>query len=74
MTPDQCKMALAGLGIGIRDLAGLAKVSTNTVARFLRGDALRERTIDDMRRALEAAGIEFIPENGGGPGVRLRRK
>lgn len=25
------------------------------------------------RRALEAAGVEFIDENGGGPGVRLRK-
>jgi hypothetical protein len=27
-----------------------------------------------VRRALEAAGVEFIDENGGGPGVRLRRR
>jgi hypothetical protein len=26
-----------------------------------------------VRRALEDAGVEFIDENGGGPGVRLRR-
>jgi hypothetical protein len=26
------------------------------------------------RRALESAGIEFIAENGGGTGVRLRKK
>ena len=26
-----------------------------------------------VRRALEMAGVEFIDENGGGPGVRLRR-
>ena len=26
-----------------------------------------------IQRALEAAGIEFIPENGGGAGVRLRK-
>jgi hypothetical protein len=32
-------------------------------------------TPNDMavRRALEAAGVEFIEENGGGPGVRLRK-
>jgi hypothetical protein len=32
-------------------------------------------TVNDLavRRALEAAGVEFIDENGGGPGVRLRR-
>ena len=27
-----------------------------------------------VRRALETAGIEFINENGGGPGVRLRKR
>jgi hypothetical protein len=27
-----------------------------------------------IRRALEAAGVEFIDENGGGPGVRLRKR
>jgi hypothetical protein len=26
-----------------------------------------------VRRALETAGVEFIDENGGGPGVRLRK-
>ena len=29
---------------------------------------------DAIRRALENAGIEFIPENGGGAGVRLRER
>jgi len=27
-----------------------------------------------VRRALEAAGVEFIDGNGGGPGVRLRQR
>jgi hypothetical protein len=27
-----------------------------------------------VRRALESAGVEFINENGGGPGVRLRKR
>ena len=31
------------------------------------------RTVDAIRRALESAGVEFIPENGGGAGVRLRK-
>jgi hypothetical protein len=26
-----------------------------------------------VRRVLELAGVEFIDENGGGPGVRLRK-
>lgn len=73
MTPEQCKMARAGLGLGVRELAALAEVSTNTITRLERGEALYPRTIDTIRSALEAAGVQFIPENGGGAGVRLRK-
>jgi hypothetical protein len=31
-------------------------------------------TLAALRKALESAGVEFIDENGGGPGVRLRKK
>ena len=67
-------MARAALGIGVRELAAAAKVSTDTVARFERGDELKERTVEALQRALEVAGVEFIDENGGGPGVRLRKR
>jgi len=73
LLPVQCRMARAALGMGVRELAVAAKVSVDTVARFERGDELKERTIDALQRALEAAGVEFIDENGGGPGVRLRK-
>jgi transcriptional regulator with XRE-family HTH domain len=66
-------MARAALQIGIRDLAELAKVSASTIARFEAGEELKERTIDALRAALESVGIEFIAENGGGPGVRLKK-
>jgi len=69
--PLQCRMARAALGWGVRELAAAAKVSTDTVARFERGDELKERTIDALQRALEAAGIEFT--NGDQPGVRLSK-
>ena len=69
--PVQCRMARAALGWGVRELAAAAKVSTDTVARFERGDELKERTIDALQRALEAAGIEFT--NGDQPGVRLTK-
>ena len=65
-------MARAGLGLGVRELADMAKVSTNTITRFERGEPLKERTLDAIRRALESAGVEFISEDGGGAGVRLR--
>jgi transcriptional regulator with XRE-family HTH domain len=67
-------MARAALGMGVRELAAAAKVSVDTVARFERGEELKERTIDALQRALEAAGINLIAENGGGPGVRLRKR
>jgi transcriptional regulator with XRE-family HTH domain len=69
--PVQCRMARAALGLGVRELATAAKVSTDTVARFERGDQLKERTIDALQRALEAAGVEFT--NGDQPGVRLTK-
>jgi hypothetical protein len=34
----------------------------------------RRATLDVIRRAFESAGVEFIDENGGGPGVRLRKR
>ena len=69
--PVQCRMARAALGWGIRDLAAAAKVAVDTVARFERGDDLKERTIDALQREIEAAGIEFT--NGDQPGLRLTR-
>jgi transcriptional regulator with XRE-family HTH domain len=69
--PVQCRMARAALGLGVRELAATAKVSIDTIARFERGDQLKERTIDAIRRSLEAAGVEFT--NGEQPGVRLTK-
>src|SRR5262245_20308030 len=69
--PVQCRMARAALGLGVRELAAAAKLSIDTVARFERGDELKERTIDALQQALEAAGVEFI--NGDQPGGRLTK-
>jgi transcriptional regulator with XRE-family HTH domain len=73
MLPVQCKMARVALGWGVRDLAEAAQTSPDTVARLERGESLKPRTVGALRAALEAAGVEFIPENGGGAGVRLRK-
>ena len=67
-------MARAAMGLGVRDLAKLAGVSPDTIARLERGDELREGTVAIVRAALEHAGVEFIAENGGGAGVRLSGK
>jgi predicted transcriptional regulator len=73
MTPAQCRMARAALEIGVKELAEKASVSTNTIVRLERGEALRPRTLAAIRAALESAGVIFVGENGGGPGVRLRK-
>jgi transcriptional regulator with XRE-family HTH domain len=55
------------------DLVAASKVAKKTIADFER-EARQPyaRTLAAIRTALEAAGVEFIEENGGGPGVRLR--
>ncbi len=67
-------MARAALGWGVRYLAAEARVSANTISRYENGaDALGE-TLLKIERALEKAGVIFIDENGGGPGVRLEKR
>lgn len=74
MNAVQCRMARAALQLGVRDVAALAGVSAMTVTRFENGhSAGSAETVAAIRAALEAAGVEFIQENGGGAGVRLRR-
>ena len=57
-------------------LAEKAGVSVETIKRLERLDGplrtTRVATVEAIQRALEAAGVEFIPENGGGAGLRLR--
>jgi predicted transcriptional regulator len=65
-------MARAALLLGVRDLAAMAKVSPTTITRLERGEGIYPRTLSAIRSALESAGVEFIAENGGGAGVRLR--
>jgi transcriptional regulator with XRE-family HTH domain len=70
-------MARAALEMGVRELAELAQVSTNTVTRFEKGEEqLKPRTVDAIEQALRNAGITFVDGNysgSGGPGVRLSR-
>jgi transcriptional regulator with XRE-family HTH domain len=74
MKPVQCKMARAALGLGVRELAAAAGVSPDTIARLERGEVIRASTLAGVQKALEAAGIEFIPENGSGAGVRIKKE
>jgi len=59
--------------INQQDLKNKAGVGIVTVHQLKAGTSqLRRATPEVIRRAFEKAGVEFIDENGGGPGVRLR--
>jgi transcriptional regulator with XRE-family HTH domain len=75
VSPAQCRAARGLLGWSQSDLSEASKTATKTVADFERGARVPyPRTLEDIREALETAGVEFIDENGGGPGVRLQKK
>ncbi len=67
-------MARAALGWGVRELATKAGVSANTVSRYENGADALGGTLLKIQRVLEQGGIIFIDENGGGPGVRLKKR
>jgi transcriptional regulator with XRE-family HTH domain len=71
----QVRAARALIGWSQTQLADAARVPVSIVERFETGasDAIADEAIDKMRAALEAAGVAFIPKNGGGAGVRLRK-
>ncbi|MER9723112.1 MULTISPECIES: helix-turn-helix transcriptional regulator [unclassified Mesorhizobium] len=74
LSPAQCRAARALLDWSQAQLATASKVATKTLADFERGNRTPyDRTLADIRSALEAAGVSFVPENGEGPGVRLRK-
>ena len=55
-------------------LAKAASISRNTLISFENGNSIPNRNnLAAIIRVLEEAGVEFIPENGGGPGVRERK-
>ena len=59
-----------------KELSEHSGVSIPSIKRLEKGTGpmgVRLNTISALERALEAAGIEFIDENGGGPGVRMRK-
>ncbi|MBB3997170.1 helix-turn-helix domain-containing protein [Aureimonas pseudogalii] len=67
-------MARAALRWSLQDLAEAAKVHRNTITNFENERyAGSPDVLEAIQTALEAAGVEFIAENGGGAGVRLRK-
>lgn len=73
----QVKAARALLAWSQHDLASASGVSYPTIARLEKEDGPlggRAATVAAIRAALETAGVEFIAENGGGAGVRMKKR
>jgi transcriptional regulator with XRE-family HTH domain len=76
LTSAQIRAARALIRWSAEDLARETALSVATIRRaeIAEGEISMTAANDlAVRRALEAAGVEFIDENGGGPGVRLRK-
>lgn len=74
---EQVRAARALLGWSQGDLVEKSGLSLTTIKRMEdvavgpgRSSGMNVQTV---QRALEAAGVQFIPENGGGAGVRLAK-
>lgn len=77
ITGAQIRAARALIRLSAEDLAGAASLGVATVRRAEAEDGpppITTANRNAIRGALERAGIEFIPENGGGAGVRLSRR
>lgn len=75
ITADQIRAGRTLLRWSSRALAEKSGVSQPTIQRMEAADGVPHsfaQTLDSIKQTLEAAGIEFIPENGGGVGVRYK--
>ena len=68
----QCRAARALLDWTQADLSTATGLSKVTLRAFEKGGEMRDSNRTLLRLAFEKAGVEFIDQNGGGPGVRLR--
>ncbi len=76
VTGRQIAAARALVGLDQATLADSANISIQTLRRIESAEGAPSgypNNIAAVRAALEKAGVEFIAENGGGPGVRLRK-
>ncbi|MDX8470294.1 helix-turn-helix domain-containing protein [Mesorhizobium sp. VK23B] len=72
---SQVRGARGLLNLTQQDLADISRVSLRTIVQLERGEKQPSASIAQaLKLSLEAAGVEFIPENGGGPGVRLAKR
>ena len=70
LTPDRCRRARELLGWSQERLAGEAGLDRTTPGYFERGRPTSAATVGLIARALEAGGVEFLPEGD----VRLRER
>lgn len=76
ITGGQIAAALALLRMSQAELAVAANISVPTIGRMIGSNGPVPgipNNVAAIKAALETAGVEFIPENGGGAGVRLRK-
>jgi transcriptional regulator with XRE-family HTH domain len=72
---EQSKAGRALLGMSQPDLAKAAGIGLSTIVDFeKRRRSVSIESVRKIRKTLERAGVEFIAENGGGAGVRLRKR
>jgi transcriptional regulator with XRE-family HTH domain len=74
---SQIRAARGLLGWSASELAERSEVTLRTIQRFETAEGVppnRSGTLDKVRVALEAQGIEFLGDPETSPGVRLRRK
>lgn len=74
LTPRLCRAARALIGWQQKDLVAASGVPGSTVGAFeTKEETARLATMNNkaLVEAFEAAGVVFIPKNGGGAGVRL---
>jgi hypothetical protein len=77
LSSAQIRAARALVRWSAEDLARESAVGVTTIRRAELTEDITSMTVANdlsIRRALEAAGVEFIDENGGGPGVRLKKR
>lgn len=75
ISPAQCRGGRGMVELSQADLAEKARVGLSTVKNFEAGRSVpNAKNMADIIAALEGAGVEFIAENGGGAGVRLRKR
>ena len=75
LTPAQSRAARGLVDWSQSKLAAEANLSESTVRDFEKGRRVPSiNNLSAVQRALEVAGVEFIPENGGGAGVRMKTR